>query len=51
MLYFDYNATMPLDAQVRQVMLPLLEEVCGNPSGVQHVRRWARAQAAKGAAE
>lgn len=31
-LYFDHNATTPIAPQVRQAMLPLLDEVFGNPS-------------------
>lgn len=42
-IYFDYNATTPLDAGVRQVMLPFLEEIFGNPSSAHHVGRRARA--------
>ncbi len=42
-IYFDYNATTPLDAQVREAMLPLLSEVWGNPSSVHHVGQLARA--------
>ncbi len=42
-IYFDYNATTPLDAAVRDVMLPYLDEVFGNPSSVHHVGRRARA--------
>ena len=42
-LYFDYNATTPLDPQVRVAMLPFLDEVWGNPSSVHHVGRRARA--------
>ena len=42
-IYFDYNATTPLDAQVREAMLPYLGEVFGNPSSVHHVGRRARA--------
>lgn len=42
-LYFDYNATTPLDPQVRAAMLPFLDEVWGNPSSVHHVGRRARA--------
>jgi cysteine desulfurase len=41
--YFDYNATTPLDPQVRAAMLPFLDEVWGNPSSVHHVGRRARA--------
>lgn len=42
-IYFDYNATTPLDPAVREVMLPFLGEVWGNPSSVHHVGRKARA--------
>jgi cysteine desulfurase len=42
-IYFDYNATTPLDPQVREAMLPYLDEVWGNPSSVHHVGRKARA--------
>ena len=42
-VYFDYNATTPLDAAVKEAMLPYLGEVWGNPSSVHHVGRRARA--------
>ena len=42
-IYFDYNATTPLDPVVREAMLPYLGEVWGNPSSVHHVGRRARA--------
>ena len=42
-IYFDYNATTPLDPQVREAMLPILSETWGNPSSVHHVGRKARA--------
>jgi cysteine desulfurase len=42
-VYFDYNATTPLDPEVREAMLPFLGEVWGNPSSVHHVGRRARA--------
>src|SRR5262245_6096085 len=42
-VYFDYNATTPLDAHVREAMIPYLGEVWGNPSSVHHVGRQARA--------
>jgi cysteine desulfurase len=42
-VYLDYNATTPLDPAVRSAMLPLLDEVWGNPSSVHHVGRRARA--------
>ena len=41
-IYFDYNATTPLDPAVREAMLPYLGEVFGNPSSVHHVGRRAR---------
>jgi len=41
-IYFDYNATTPLDPRVREAMLPFLGEVYGNPSSVHHVGRRAR---------
>jgi cysteine desulfurase len=42
-IYFDYNATTPLDPQVREAMMPFFGEVYGNPSSVHHVGRQARA--------
>ena len=42
-IYFDYNATTPLDPAVREAMLPFLGEVWGNPSSVHHIGRKARA--------
>ncbi|MGA9777071.1 MAG: cysteine desulfurase family protein [Limisphaerales bacterium] len=41
-IYFDYNATTPLDPAVRDAMLPFLGETWGNPSSVHHVGRQAR---------
>jgi cysteine desulfurase len=42
-IYFDYNATTPLDPLVREAMMPFLGEVWGNPSSVHHVGQQARA--------
>jgi len=46
-VYFDYNATTPLDPAVRQAMLPFLGDMIGglwgNPSSVHHIGRKARA--------
>jgi len=42
-VYFDYNATTPLDPSVRDVVTHLLEENWGNPSSVHQVGRTARA--------
>jgi cysteine desulfurase len=41
-VYFDYNATTPLDPRVREAMLPFLDGIFGNPSSVHHVGRRAR---------
>lgn len=41
-IYFDYNATTPLDPQVRAAMLPFLDEIWGNPSSMHHVGQRAR---------
>src|SRR4051812_16747819 len=41
-VYLDYNATTPLDPQVREAMLPYLGEIWGNPSSVHRVGRQAR---------
>jgi cysteine desulfurase len=41
-IYFDYNATTPLDPQVRESMLPFLGDIYGNPSSIHHVGRKAR---------
>ncbi|MDR3456506.1 MAG: cysteine desulfurase family protein [Verrucomicrobiae bacterium] len=42
-VYFDYNATTPLDPEVRAAMLPFLDGIWGNPSSVHHIGRKARA--------
>jgi cysteine desulfurase len=42
-IYLDYNATTPLDPQVRAAMLPFLDELWGNPSSVHHLGQRARA--------
>ena len=42
-IYFDYNATTPLDPAVRDAMLPFLDSIWGNPSSVHAVGRRARA--------
>ena len=42
-IYFDYNATTPLDPGVRTAMLPFLDTVWGNPSSVHALGRAARA--------
>ena len=42
-IYFDYNATTPLESQVRAAMLPFFDEVWGNPSSIHQIGRRARA--------
>jgi cysteine desulfurase len=42
-IYLDYNATTPLDAEVREAMRPFLGEVFGNASSVHRLGRQARA--------
>lgn len=42
-IYFDYNATTPLDPAVRDAMLPFLSDFWGNPSSVHQVGQRARA--------
>lgn len=42
-IYFDYNATTPLDPGVRDAMIPFLNGHWGNPSSVHHVGQQARA--------
>jgi cysteine desulfurase len=41
-IYLDYNATTPLDADIRAAMQPFFDDVYGNPSSVHHVGRRAR---------
>jgi cysteine desulfurase len=41
-VYFDYNATTPLDADVRAAMLPYMDAIYGNPSSVHHIGQQAR---------
>jgi cysteine desulfurase len=43
LIYFDYNATTPLDMEVREAMLPCLGEVWGNPSSLHQLGQRARA--------
>ena len=42
-IYLDYNATTPLDSEVKKVMMAALDEDWGNPSIVHHVGQRARA--------
>ena len=42
-IYFDYNATTPLDSAVRAAQEPYQETIWGNPSSVHQIGRVARA--------
>ena len=42
-IYFDANATTPLDPAVRTAMLPFLGKTFGNPSSIHQIGRAARA--------
>jgi cysteine desulfurase len=43
MIYLDHNATTPLCAEARGAMLPLMDDLLGNPSGIHASARMARA--------
>lgn len=43
MVYLDYNATTPVDAEVLEEMLPFLEDGFGNPSSMHGAGRRVRA--------
>lgn len=43
LIYADYNATTPLDENVRQAMLPFLSDIWGNASSIHQIGRKARA--------
>lgn len=42
MIYFDYNATSPLKAEVLEAMLPYCRDFYGNPSSLHRMGRIAR---------
>jgi len=42
MIYFDHNATTPLDERVLEAMLPYLGSIYGNPSSLYRLARIAR---------
>lgn len=42
MIYFDHNATTPVDERVLEVMLPYLQTFYGNPSSLYRLGRIAR---------
>lgn len=43
MIYLDYNATTPIDVQVREAMLPYINQHFGNPSSGHEYGRIAKA--------
>jgi cysteine desulfurase len=49
-IYFDHQATTPLDSQVFEAMRPYLAEGFGNPHASDHVIGWRAAQAVERAA-
>lgn len=49
-LYFDYQATTPVDSGVFRVMGPYFGERFGNPHSVDHIAGWHAAQAVEKAA-
>lgn len=42
MIYFDHNATTPVDERVLEAMLPYLQNIYGNPSSLYRLGRIAR---------
>ena len=42
MIYFDNNATTPLDERVLDAMMPFLKTMYGNPSSVHRLGRIAK---------
>lgn len=42
MIYFDHNATTPVDERVLEVMLPFFNQYYGNPSSLYKIGRLAR---------
>ncbi|GFO76543.1 cysteine desulfurase [Bathymodiolus platifrons methanotrophic gill symbiont] len=42
MIYFDHNATTPIDERVLQAMLPFFSKFYGNPSGLYKLARLSR---------
>lgn len=50
-LYFDHQATTPVDRRVLDQMLPYLTDSFGNPHSAHHVLGWESARAVEEAAE
>ncbi|MDD2534405.1 MAG: cysteine desulfurase family protein [Eubacteriales bacterium] len=51
MIYFDYNATTPIDAEVAKAMLPYIREHFGNPSSGHDYGRIAKVAVEKARAQ
>lgn len=49
-LYFDHQATTPVDPRVLEAMAPYFVEACGNPHSGDHILGWKAAQAVEEAA-
>ncbi len=49
LVYFDHNATTPVDPRVREAMLPWLGERHGNPSSAHRAGQAAREAVESGA--
>jgi cysteine desulfurase len=47
LIYLDYNATTPIAPEVKEAMLPFLDEVFGNPSSSHRYGIKARAEVEK----
>jgi len=50
-LYFDYNSTTPLDAQVLETMIPYLTTEFGNPANQIHAYGWSAQNAVQKATQ
>jgi cysteine desulfurase len=50
-LYFDHQATTPVDQRVLQKMLPFFSDKAGNPHSSDHIVGWQSARAVKTAAQ
>ena len=46
-IYFDYQATTPLDPEVRRALEPYLDGLYGNPHSADHSVGWAASEAVK----
>ena len=46
-IYLDYQATTPVDPEVREAMLPFLKDEFGNPHSSNHAYGWEASDAIK----